>query len=272
MLSLQTYKPAKLSRYIKSFWCLRISGTGGNWYEEDILPDGHHEIIFHLNTNGAKRKSENESWINEPASFFAGQTVKTYSLELKDDSMLYGIRFFPHTMAPLFGFPADQVTNSILALQNIPGAGFLEKNITENAAETFSNFEQAISKKINQQDLSSNAFQYVDHSVLEIMKHKGDIRIDRLIRAGGISQKYFDTLFRQFIGINPKTFCNIIKLNHFIGYRNNNPGKTLTECAYEANFFDQSHLIKLFKSVTGKSPKDYFRADNHHINNYFSAL
>jgi AraC-like DNA-binding protein len=104
------------------------------------------------------------------------------------------------------------------------------------------------------------------------MKYKGDIRIDQLIHAGGISPKYFDTLFKQFVGINPKTFCSIIKLNHFIGYRNNNPGKKLTECTYEANFFDQSHLIKLFKNVTGKTPKGYFRTNDHHINNYFSVL
>lgn len=46
MIDIETYKPEKLSTLIKSFWCLKISDNFSNPYIEEIIPDGHHELIF----------------------------------------------------------------------------------------------------------------------------------------------------------------------------------------------------------------------------------
>jgi len=271
MMTLQTYKPLALSQVVKSFWYLKISGLTGSSYAEDILPDGHHEIIFHLTPDHAKRSERHSDWINEPAAFFAGQTLHSYSLELKNNSIIYGIRFYPHTLATLFDFPADLLNDRILPVSEISRATALKDCITEDPEETFMNFETVLIKLLVHADLSSNKFKYIQYSVAEIMKHNGDLRIDHLINKTGVTVKYLDTLFLQSVGITPKRFCKIIKLNHFIHYRNDHPLKSLTECAYEANFFDQSHLIKLFKAVTGQRPKDYFAGSNQ-INNYFAEL
>ncbi len=271
MVTLQTYIPVNLSRIVKSFWWLKVSDFTERSYMESILPDGHHEIIFHLSADNAKRRNSNTDWVKEPDSFFAGQTLNSYSLELKNNSQLYGIRFYPHTLSLLFGFPADFITNNILPLHEISESKSLRNCVSENPEETFKNFETVLLQLSGRIDLSANKFQHIDYSVSEILQNKGDIRIDRLIKETGISQRYFDTLFRQSVGINPKPFCKIIKLNHFINYRKNNPHKKLTECCYEAGFFDQSHLIKLFRTVTGQSPKEYYNNSNQ-INNYFSAL
>ncbi|HKO79897.1 MAG TPA: hypothetical protein VJU78_05850, partial [Chitinophagaceae bacterium] len=63
-------------------------------------------------------------------------------------------------------------------------------------------------------------------------------------------------------------FCNIIKYSHFVNYKKKHPDKTLTECAYEAEFYDQSHLIYLSNLITGQSPKTYFGKVNY-INDFF---
>jgi AraC-like DNA-binding protein len=271
MVTLRTYTAPGSSPVVKSFWYLRVSGLAGTVYKEDILPDGHHEIIFHLTADHAKRAAPCSSWINEPVSFIAGQTLQSYSLELKNDSIIYGIRFYPHTLGPLLGFPADLLTDKIVPLSEFSRAALLKGCITETPEKTFANFERVLMKLASRADLSSNRFSYIQYSVAEIMKHNGDIRIDRLIHKTGVSGRYFDTLFMQSVGITPKAFCKIIKLNHFIQYRNAHPLKSLTECSYEANFFDQSHLIKLFRSVTGKRPGDYF-SDANQISNTFAAL
>jgi AraC-like DNA-binding protein len=256
---------------VKSFWQLNVYGLSGTSYRENILPDGHHEIIFHVNNNNAKRTSESEDWMKEPEAFFAGQTLQSYSLELANESLLYGIRFYPHTLHLLFGFPADLLTNNMLPLRDIPAGRVLLNCITGNFEATCKNLEAALLQLCKKADLSQNKFQYIDYAVREIIRTKGDITVGDLLKGTGISQRYFDTLFRESVGINPKPFCNIVKLNSFISYKNSNPDKRLIECCYESNFFDQSHLIKLFKSVTGNSPKVYFRNSNH-INDYFTSL
>ncbi|MBO9204954.1 AraC family transcriptional regulator [Niastella sp. MAH-29] len=252
-------------------WQLKVYGEGETVYREDILPDGHHEIIFHFTGNIAKRTTEQATWVNEPDAFFAGQTLHSYSLELENNALLYGIRFHPHTLNLLFGFPAHLATNNLLPIYDIPAANILKDCITPTFEETCSNLEKELMQLCKGVDLSANKFQYINYAVHEIIKHKGDVSISHLLKGTGVSQRHFDTLFNQSVGINPKPFCNIIKLNHFINYKNTYPQKRLIECCYESNFFDQSHLIKLFKSVTRQSPKEYFRNYNH-INDYFSAL
>jgi len=271
MMTFQTFIPTRLSQIVKSFWYLKISDLTEKCYTEKILPDGHHEIIFHLSGGNAKRRNDNAGWVKEPDAFFAGQTENSYSLELKNNSELYGIRFYPHTLNLLFGFPADITTNSMLPLREIREANVLMNCISENREETFMNFETVLLQMCKAVDISKNKFSYIHHSIGKIFQYNGCIKIDRLVEETGVSQRYFDTLFRQTVGITPKSFCNIIKLNHFISYRNNHPHKNLTECCHQTNFFDQSHLIKLFRAASGQSPKEYF-TDLNHINNYFLEM
>lgn len=262
MISLQTYKPLTLSAYIKSFWCLKISNLLEQPYQENVIPDGHHEIIFHLKPNAAKRKSGENEWTNEPDAFIAGQTRKYYSLQLLPGSVLYGIRFLPHTLSLLLNVPAATLTDTIVSLMDIPKAIFLKSCITENKKQTFHSLEKVLLRTIKSLGSPSNSFEYVNASVKCILNQNGNVKVDTLLGKTGISGRHLDTVFQQYIGLNPKKFANIIRLNSFINYRNNNPNVTLTQCSYEAEFYDQAHLIKLFRDVIGVTPKAFFGKQN----------
>lgn len=270
MIGVQTYVPGRLQPFVKSFWRLEVSGRPNEPYEEDIVPDGHHEIIFHLHANAASRKTEDDRWSNEPAAFFAGQTLQSYSLQLTPGAILYGIRFYPHTLALLFDLPAAMLTDQLLPLSDLPGAAILYKCITDDAQETFSCLERMLYARIAALR-PARSFAYVNASVATILRHNGHVKIDTLIHQAGISVKHLDNSFKKYVGITPKTLCNIIRLNHFIQYKERHLFKSLTECAYEAEFYDQSHLIKLFRTFTGKSPKAYFSGDRY-INGHFTAM
>jgi AraC-like DNA-binding protein len=173
-------------------------------------------------------------------------------------------------MALLFNVPASIFTEQLLAMDDISGATALRHCITDHAASTFSGFEKVLSARIDGLQ-PSNGFLYVNAAVASVLRHNGDVRVDALMRQTGISVRHLDNSFKQFVGITPKTFCNIIRLNHFIRYRVGHSSKSLTECAYEAAFYDQSHLIKLFRTFTGKSPKVYFNNTNY-INEHFTVM
>lgn len=102
MISIQTYIPKTLFPLIKSFWCLKVLDLIETAYEEEIIPDGHHEIIFHLSSEPAKRKTGNDEWRDEPVAFFAGQDLGSFKVQLKPSAIIYGIRFQPHTQALFF--------------------------------------------------------------------------------------------------------------------------------------------------------------------------
>lgn len=264
MLTLQTYHPVSLSPVVKSCWYLKVPDQ----YAEDIFPDGHHELIFHAEKDNAHRNADNTHWISEPTAFIAGQNSRSYSLKLKAGAELYGIRFYPHTIHHLLRQPAYLSTDNIIPLNDITAINILAKCITADPATTFGNFERELNRLLYP---PTDKFKYIDHAVREIMQQYGQVRIDQLLHDTGVSPRYFDGLFKEYVGMTPKAFCNIIRLNYFISYRNKHPENSLTACAYEAAFFDQSHLINNFKTITGKTPREYFKADNN-INDHFTIL
>lgn len=267
MISIQTYLPKTLFPLIKSFWCLRVDLIESA-YEEEIIPDGHHEIIFHLNSKPAKRKTGNDEWQDEPVAFFAGQDLRSFKVQIMPSAIIYGIRFQPHTQALFFKFPASITTDQPLSLDDFAKAKALWNCISEQPERTFSNLERFFSTKLSLLNDVPRAFDYVNTSVREILQCKGNIKIDRLVEETGISGRHLDNSFQKFVGVNPKTFCNLIKFSHFVNYRKNNPSKSLTECAHAANFYDQSHLIHLSNAITGKTPKEHFGGRNC-INDFF---
>lgn len=271
MISLQTYIPKSLNHFVKSFWFMEVEAASSGIYEEEIIPDGHHEIIFHLNNHTANRKSENTNWLKEPNAFIASQNLKSYILQLQPGSKLFGIRFYPHTLYALLKIPVSNFTDKIFSLNEVINSTSFWNCIHDDAQTTFLNFERVLSEKILAHDFHADSYAYVNTSVHEMIKHKGNIAVDALIKKTGISVKHLNNLFEKYVGVNPKTLSMILQLNHFVSYKTNNPKKTFTNCCYEAGYYDQAHLIKSFRLFTNKSPKNYFR-NNSYINEHFAAF
>ena len=94
-----------------------------------------------------------------------------------------------------------------------------------------------------------------------IRRARGSIRIGALAAELGIGQDRLEKRFRRAVGASPKQLASTIRLRHLVdSYR---PGKSLARLAVEAGYFDQSHFIRDFRSVTGESPQHFFRANGH---------
>ncbi len=98
------------------------------------------------------------------------------------------------------------------------------------------------------------------HSVIEQLANQDNsASISELADKFGISRV---TLNRQFLLHISKTPSEFKKVNRFrkameyYGFENNN--KNLTSLTYQAQYFDQSHMIKDFSAFTNYSPKHFF--------------
>lgn len=270
MIRLETHIPKSLSGIVKCLWRLHIPATSIAAYQELIIPDGHHEIILHLQEGQARRQERGQAWRNELPAFLAGQTTEPYLLEMHPGATIYGIRFYPFSAAPFLRLAASQTTGRLVSLQDVACVTGLMNCLQQNAAATFAGFETILAGRYNNADLTTNRFNYARHAVSEILKTNGMVKTKELVRQTGISQRYLDSLFKEFVGITPKALCRIIQLNYFI-YHQSRIDTSLTRGGYEAGFYDQSHLIKAFKTFTAQSPKAFFQ-NNNYINTSFSAL
>jgi AraC-like DNA-binding protein len=71
--------------------------------------------------------------------------------------------------------------------------------------------------------------------------------------------KQFERIFSKYVGVNPKKFASIVRFQNVL--QTNSKGKRrLSQIAVYNGYYDQSHFIHDFKSLTGLTPKAFFNA------------
>ena len=228
--------------------------------EEEIIPDGHHELIFYLNSSTPRTQSSATAWQAHPAASVVGQSLQSNHIRMFAGARLYGIRFHPHTLYRLLGMPVHLLTSSILPLDEVLKSHGFWNHISNDPDETFIALERYLADLLQRQNDPLPGYCYVEYSLARITGSHGNIAVKDLLQKTGITSKYHDELFKKYVGITPKFLSLILKFNFYIHYRACNPEKTLTDCAYEAGYYDQSHLIKSFHQFTGLNPSGYFKS------------
>ncbi len=92
-----------------------------------------------------------------------------------------------------------------------------------------------------------------------IQLSKGNIRMTELVQELCISQDAFEKRFRKVVGMPPKQFSFIVRMQSVIS-NGRSSKQTLNEIAFHAGYFDQPHFNKDFKLFTGQTPKDFFKS------------
>jgi len=92
-----------------------------------------------------------------------------------------------------------------------------------------------------------------------IQLSKGTTRITELANQLCISQDAFEKRFRKVVGVSPKQFSFIVRMQSVINNGRSNK-QSLSEIALHAGYFDQPHFNKDFKLFTGQTPKEFFKS------------
>lgn len=97
----------------------------------------------------------------------------------------------------------------------------------------------------------------VSAAVAWLERREDSPRIEDLTRHIGLSQSALERRFRRVVGVSPKKFASLVRLQHAVRLRRD--GADLTAVAHAAGYFDQSHFINDFRRAAGTSPDAYFR-------------
>ncbi len=92
--------------------------------------------------------------------------------------------------------------------------------------------------------------------VYEILRRKGNIRIEQLSRDIHISGRHLERIFRENIGVSPKKFSSLIRyqyLWHDMLFRKD---FNVLDAVYELGYTDQAHLVNDFRQFHTMSPQE----------------
>ena len=81
-----------------------------------------------------------------------------------------------------------------------------------------------------------------------------------------MSQRRFIGLFKDEIGLTPKSFCRIRRFQRTVGLLHRTEIVDWADVAPVCGYYDQSHMIHDFQDFAGLSPTDYLARRTAHMN------
>lgn len=76
----------------------------------------------------------------------------------------------------------------------------------------------------------------------------------------GISERQLERQFLQQVGMQPKRFERLTRFRSALRMKAHAPSVKWTQVAQDAGYYDQNHLVKDFRKLTGATPSTYLDA------------
>ena len=246
-----------LRKYVKSIFCYR-GYSGGKKYEM-IIPDCAQQLIIELDGNS---RIFNEFGLAERSfgkvrcSWIYGLFSRPLTYVSEKNATTMCVQFEPHGLYMFSGIPAMEFSNKVIESELLLGSSIQLLREQLLASTSFDQrvflMEAYLNSFINKQNTEALPF-----DVFLRYQYFGRNTLKKISEDCGWSQRHFISLFHQYIGTTPKKLQNLQKINQSLGLLNESKSGDMTGIAAICGFFDQSHFIKNFKSVTGMTPREY---------------
>lgn len=261
------YQPSEnLRPFVELYWEGSFNTNESGQISLQTIPNGCLELIIHLNDLHCDL-NKNDAWSQTPDYMILGLFTQPYEVQFQGFVKVFAIRFKPEGLYNIFGMPVAIFKDSFEDMALVLGHKFRDfsHRIKEEkcVAAMINRTEQYLLSCLNKNKIDLN---YVNLAANLIRKTKG-IRIEDLPGKVYISQRQLEREFKDRVGISPKHYLRITRINEVLRLLNTNQNMDLTNVAYYCGYFDQAHFINDFKSITGINPSIFIRDKEQFIAN-----
>jgi AraC-like DNA-binding protein len=237
---------AQLQPFIDSFWMLEQDGEDAA--PQRVVPDGHPELI--LNWSQPLEAFRNGQWHGQPRCFLAGQIDGPLLLRPNGPAKMLGIRFHPHGAAAVLGAPMHDLSGRFTPVEDLSPALSHKINRALESPDPIAGVEAAL---LSAPGASCEGDLVIAEAVRRIALAQGAWDVAALARELGVSTRQLERRFQAAVGLSPKLFCRMLRFNNVFRVLGEEPGKWV-DTAVACGYYDQAHLIRDCKSLTGSTP------------------
>ncbi len=233
-----------LEPFIHSYWELKGEETDRQW--ERIFPDGCPGLIMNLGDscltdNGATTMEYGKTYVVGAMTIFKESYIE-------ENTHLIGVCFKPSAFASFFSYASlSEIKNSTVQFDqklSFDREQFLIGNYIDYLNQFF--HDKECSKSIRLRTILDT-----------VQASKGQLTIDELSKQNGISTRQLERQFKDFIGLTPKEYSNIIRFQQALDLITlKNEHKSLLDIAFDCGYYDHSHLTNAIKQHTGFLPSE----------------
>ncbi len=269
-MNYQTFQPhPDLEALVKFYWTLEVPFDPNN-QKQKIIPDGCIEMTFNLADN-IKRYVSDTEYILHPCGMIMGPRTKSYDIEPLGYVDSFSVCFYPHGFANFVNTSLKDLADIEIPIENlfgeIPAKELIQKIIqATDTKQRIEIIERFLLNKLSEQSTVDNI---VRTTVDTLLSTKGSTSIRNILKEDLSKRRQLERKFAKQIGISPKQLGKIIRLQSALKMLLNEEGETLTNIAYESEYYDQTHFNKDFKEFIGISPKEFLRNENMTLSSIF---
>ncbi|MBU2899576.1 helix-turn-helix transcriptional regulator [Maribacter dokdonensis] len=249
-----------LKEWVQCYWTLE-SAIEDTPVKNTIIPDGTMKLIFHYGDTYRHHPNSKESFIL-PKCFLIGQLTQPYIVEPLGVTGTFVVRFQPNGFFPFADINIKEIQNTAVPLDvlfdqegEILGNQILEAHSTAERIALIETFllDRLIDKK--------NIDHIVKSTIETILEANGQFSVNELSKQNNIHRRQLVRKFSSTIGLSPKQLSKTIRIQNTLKKLLTEEVTSLTDLAYENEYFDQAHFIKDFKEFTGLTPKEFYGDD-----------
>ncbi|MBP6004622.1 MAG: AraC family transcriptional regulator [Pyrinomonadaceae bacterium] len=243
--------------FVKLYWELAYSRNEMSG-PEPVLPNGCVEIIFDFRDRFMTYHSGAVAEI-QPRSIVAGQLTTRLMIGPSGETDMFGVRLRYESAFSLLGISMIEIRDQIVDLHDVLGS--VENELFEKLAaanglnERISIFEKYLFT-LNARPVCAELSECV--SILR--STSGAKQIAHCAANLRWSERRLERTFNEQIGLSPKLFARIIRFQSLLASAEKDR-PSLLDHAIAVGYYDQSHMIRDFRSFAGVTPMEYFGRD-----------
>ncbi|WP_405486394.1 helix-turn-helix domain-containing protein [Streptomyces sp. NBC_00096] len=154
----------------------------------------------------------------------------------------------------LFAVPMSELTNTVVELRDVlgPAAGELVERLaaTGDWGARFDLLDAELSARLER---GPSPAPEVGHAWRLLSRAGGAIPVGRIAAEVGWSQGHLVRRFTEQIGLTPKTSARVLRFHRAVGLLTRE-GANLAEVTAACGFYDQAHLNREFRALSGTTP------------------
>lgn len=217
----------RLAPLVECGWARSAPATGSI----RVIPDGCVDLFV---------SSRGEAMVAGPATSF---------YDLQADGVLVGLRLRPGMAAAVFGRPANEFTDRVVALDT----AVAEKVLTATTpAQRVAALQYVLIEHLNDAEPS------VDTAVLgaiAMLQRRPHSPVSALAAAVNLSERQLRRRFETAVGFGPKRLGRILRLQRLLELLHARGDRVRwSELAIAASYNDQPHMINECRALAGASP------------------
>lgn len=261
------HPPTDLLPNVDAFWEGDFNTPSHDRLSRLVAPNGFVELIVHL-TDFHCRLPGDRVWTPSPPFTVIGLHTEPYEVRFDARVRVFGIRLKPEGVRRLFGVVAAELTGRYEDLESVTGSALTEMCARiRDAADGLGRRIQAQQSLRARLDGSDPTPTYVDRAAMIIRSPGRFDRIESLPGEVHISLRQLERSFKKSIGMTPKRYMRLARLNDVHRRLEHGGALRLTDVAYECGYADQAHFIRDFRRLMGTTPSVFRKERDEYIVN-----